>query len=220
METNRNTTLINFVQDGISISEKGFTKESLSISQTLMYNFRLNRDKKKPSLYKRHDRAKETPFPLYVAVKVYSASRSKTLLNWLYFCAGLSISYNRLLDVTKDMASRMLAQYEHDGVFIPRNLLKNVFTIFAKDNIDSNARSTTATKHYHGTSLSIFQFPTTDNPGEKIEYDLDLQNEGNQTNSKKIEKLPESFTLIKHFLSPISTLRNNNQPPNPVLPTF
>ena len=35
-----------------------------------------------------------------------------------------------------------------------------------------------------------------------------------------MEKLPESFTLIKHFLSPISTLRNNNQPPNPVLPTF
>ena len=39
-------TLINFVQDVIDASIKGFSKESLAISQTIMHNFRSNRDKK------------------------------------------------------------------------------------------------------------------------------------------------------------------------------
>ena len=39
-------TLINFEQDGIDASVDGFSKESLTISQTILYNFRFNCDKK------------------------------------------------------------------------------------------------------------------------------------------------------------------------------
>ena len=175
-------------------------------------------------MHKGHDIAKETPFPpfpLYVAIKIYSVSRSKTLINWLYFCAGISISYDRLLDVTRDMAMRSLSQYKRDGVFLPKNLLKNIFTIFAKDNID-NSRSSTASKHYHGTSLSIFQFPTLEIPGELIEQISPFpasDSDNLSSTSKKIETtLPESFTLIKRFLSTTTTIHNTKRLLHPVLP--
>ena len=170
-------TLVNFILKGINLSEKGFSKESLTLAQA-MFNFCFNRDGKRRSLKKRHDQTKETPFPLYVAIKVHSHSCSKTMINWLHFCAGISISYNQLLDITRDLANRILHQDKHDGVFIPCNLKTSIFTIIAKGNIDHNARSKTATKHYHRTSFSVFslfshffcilQFPSVVFPGDMI----------------------------------------------------
>ena len=127
-------TLVNFIQDGIDASVDGFSKESLAISQTILYNFRFNRDKKQIALHKRHDQTKETPFPMYIAIKIYHETRSKTLINWLYFCAGISISYSRLLDLLKDMSEKMIKRYHHDGeIFLPRILRRNLLTIVAKD---------------------------------------------------------------------------------------
>ena len=138
----------------IDLSEKGLSKEPLALAQT-MFKFCFNRDGKRRSLKKnRHDQSKETPFPLCVAIKICSHSRSKTMINWFYFKAGILISYDWLLNITRDLSNQILNQYERDGVFIPCNLKKNIFTIIAKDNIDHNARSTTATN----TSFSVFQF--------------------------------------------------------------
>ena len=36
-------------------------------------------------------------------------------------------------------------------------------------NIDHNPTVTTATTSFHGTSISLFQYPTSDNKGEKLE---------------------------------------------------
>ena len=92
--------LFNFILEGIDLSEKGFSKESLALVQAMMFNFSFNRHGKRRSLKKkRHDQSKETLFPVYVAIKIYSHSCSKTMINWLHFCAGISVSYNRLLDI-------------------------------------------------------------------------------------------------------------------------
>ena len=190
-------TLVNFVLEAIDLFEKGFSKESLAIAEAMMFNFRFNRDGKRRSLKKkRYGQSKEKPFPLYVAIKIYSHSRSKTMINWLHFCAGILISYNRLLDITRDLANRILHQYKCDGVFIPCNLKKNIFTIVAKDNIDHNARSTTATKHYHGTSFSVSQFPSVAFPDGMISYPDEFPTTTKTSNSKKVDSLPSSYTEI------------------------
>ena len=89
-------TPVDFILEGIDLSENGFSKESLALAQAMMLNFRFNRDgKRRSSKKKRHDQSKETTFPLYVAIKVYSHSGSKIIMNWLYFCTGVSISYSR-----------------------------------------------------------------------------------------------------------------------------
>ena len=75
-------------------------------------------------------------------------------------------------------------------MFLPRTLRKGILTIIAKNNIDKNSKSTTATRHFHGTSLSIFQFPTEESPGIETEYE-DLGNSSNQS-SPKINALPSS----------------------------
>lgn len=41
--------------------------------------------------------------------------------------------------------------------------------IYSGDNIDHNPSSTTAHSSFHGTGISIFQFPTVENPGTAIE---------------------------------------------------
>ena len=115
-------SLINFLQDGIDLIEKAYSKEALAISQTIMYNFSYNIENKGISSYKRHNKNTQPPFPLYVTVKSYSSSRSKTLVNWLYFCAGISLPYKSLLELTRDIANRMISQYNRDGAFLPRTL--------------------------------------------------------------------------------------------------
>ena len=50
---------------------------------------------------------------------------------------------------------------------IPSNARKGIFTVFVDDNMDQNSSSSTATMHFHGTSVSMFQFPIADVPGIK-----------------------------------------------------
>ena len=118
------------------------------------------------------------------------------MVNLLHFCVCISISYNWLLGITRDLENRILHQYKLDGVFIPCNLKKNIFTIITKDNIDHNARSATATKHYHGASFSVFQFPSVAFPGDMISYPDEIRTTIKSSNSKNVDSLPSSNTEI------------------------
>ena len=106
-----------------------------------------------------------------------------------------------------------------DGVFIPCNLKKNIFTIIAKDNIDHNAISATATKHYHGTSFSVFEFPSVVVPCDMISYPDELPTTTKPSNSKKVDSLPSSYTKIRRLFSPF-TSRTSLTAPIAVLPDF
>ena len=210
-------TLINFILEGIDLSTKGFSKESLFISQAMMFNFKSNRNKEAPVVDKRHHISRETPFPLYSAIKIYSMSRSKTIINWLFSC-GLCINYKRLLSITTGLANNMIQQYKLEGAFIPSNLRKNVFTIIAKDNIDHNARSTTATKHYHGTSFSVLQFPSLDMPGTVLSNSIETLSVRSK-DSLILDKLPSCYTNVHRFLSPQKLLYMTKSPFS-VTPSF
>ena len=64
-----------------------------------------------------------------------------------------------------------------------------------KDNVDMNARSTFVKLHYDGTSLSIVQLPTTENPG--INLGNGTPSEQSKKNSKKLSPLPAEYINIK-----------------------
>ena len=88
-----------------------------------------------------------------------------------------------------------------------------MFTIIAKDNIDQNSKSTTAKKHYHGTSMSVFLFPTISNPGEQISIPKTIDEVESDTpvsTSKKISSLPSSYTYIRNFLTSVKNLFAKN----------
>ena len=110
----------------------------------------------------------------------------------------------------------MIFQYNRDGAFLPRTLRKCILTIIAKDSIDQNSKSTTATRHYRGTSLSIFQFLTEENPGIAVEYG-DLENSSNRS-SFKIDALPSSYICVKNFFTPLQTLTMPSKLPSTPFP--
>ena len=102
---------------------------------------------------------------MYNSLKLYGTVRLKVIIG-NFFHLGLCVSYDRVLELTKEFADSLVNGYNVNGVFCPKTLKTGVFTIIAKDNIDHNARSTTATKHYHGTRMTAMQFIAEDNRDE------------------------------------------------------
>ena len=102
---------------------------------------------------------------IYPAIKIWSTARSKSLIDAL-FERGLCISYKRFLEMTKHIYDGMMFSFNEYQTFIPNHLKKSVFTVLVKDNIDLNASSNFVSSHYHGTSLSILQFPLEEEQGE------------------------------------------------------
>ena len=49
--------------------------------------------------------------------------------------------------------------YDVTGYVCPPRLQENVFTLAANDNLDHNPTSSTAKNYFHGTGISIFQYP-------------------------------------------------------------
>ena len=120
--------LISFLQDGIDLKDKGYMKEALAISQTITYNVRCSMKYKGISSYKQYSKNNKLPSLLYVSVKLYSSSLSKTLVNCLYFYTGISIPYKILLELTIDIANQVISQYNRSGTILPGTLRKSIMT--------------------------------------------------------------------------------------------
>ena len=88
---------------------------------------------------------------------------------------GLSVSYDRVMQVMNRTAN---AQYRADNVVCPMNLHSGLFTVAAADNIDHNLSSSTAHTSFHGTALSIMQFPLSGITKHKhCQYDMQSASE-------------------------------------------
>ena len=94
---------------------------------------------------------------------------------------------------------------------------KGILTIIPKDNINQNSTLTTATRHYHKISSSIFQLPTEENPGIAVKCE-DLEQSSNRS-SLKIDPLPSSSICLKYFLTALQTLTIPSKLPPIALPT-
>ena len=87
-----------------------------------------------------------------------------------------------------------LSLFENDDAVVPGNLRSGLFTIGAKDNIDKNSSCIVSKFHYHGTSLSLFQFPTYNNPGIERHYEKYVEIPSSM--SKKVRDLPDTVFQI------------------------
>ena len=48
---------------------------------------------------------------------------------------------------------------------LPCTLRRGIFTIFVDDKVDKKSSSVTAADHFHGTGVTLLQFPSEKNPG-------------------------------------------------------
>ena len=97
-------------------------------------------------------------------MNIYGTFRSKTVID-NFFNLGLRLSYDRILEFTKKLSDVQIENYELTGVFSPNPLRKSIFTVVAKDDIDFNATLSTPVKHFHGTNMTVMQFPSAENFG-------------------------------------------------------
>ena len=90
------------------------------------------------------------------------------------FHLQISITHKRVIEISNIIAVLLLKKYEEEKVFFPSTMKKELFTIIAKDNVDTNALSTLIKQHYHGISMTIMQFPSDINIGvtQRLLYDF------------------------------------------------
>ena len=114
---------------------------------------------------------------------------------------GISISYKRVIEVENSLGSGICKRFEDEGIACPLQLRKGLFTVGALDNINHNLSSTTAQGSFHGTGISIFQFPTMSNYGI-CRDPLIITSDFDSTEFS----LPESYTSIPAVTNKISEL--------------
>ena len=188
-------SLISMILDGPSNTSqaKPVSQAALTIAQLIVFNSHVRRRKDSVSMH--HSKEKETPLPEYIGLMVHALTRSRTLIDKLYEL-GLSISYDRVLEISSSMGNTVCEYYSENHVVCPPKLRGNLFTTAAVDNLDHNPSSATSKHSFHGTSLSMFQHPSKDEPG--IERGINLH----QTESKSISPLPEFYTNVPPVILP------------------
>ena len=104
----------------------------------------------------------------------------------------MCISYDRILHVTQGLGEALLQLFYDNEAVIPELLQTGLFTVGAKDNIDKNAHCTISKSHYHGTSMSLLQFPLSFNDGFERNYQQFVEVPSSRT--KKVGQLSSFYT--------------------------
>ena len=163
-------------------------KIACNISQLLIYNACKGTHHDVKSAAVRHNKKRETPFPLYHALKLHGNGRNKQQID-IDHEHGISVSYNRVMEVKQDIARAVCARHTQDGVVVPTNSRFKVFTTHDVDNIDSKAQGNFSMDEFHGYVLSVTNHLSHDNHGVKrtpIKLDpLDTSS----------PKLPDSYVI-------------------------
>ncbi len=182
--------LISMIMFGPTLrSEESINSQAcLTISQLVLFN--VKKKSHTDQKYHRHSLDREPPLPIYLGLNIHSQARSKKMidqLNELCIC----ISYDRVIQLEKNMALSMCQRFQDDNAVCPSHLRKGIFVAGALDNIDHNPSSTTAQSSFHGTGISIIQFPTKDNMGicrEPLSLGREI--------AMKEPLLPQSYTTV------------------------
>ena len=164
----------------------------LTIAQLIIFNS-IMRSRNESTDKSRHVRSRETPLPIYTALKIHGATRDRSLVD-LFYKLGMSISYDRLLSISTEITNSVIKRYEREGVVCPSKLKEGLFTTAAVDNIDHNPSSTSSHDSFHGTAISLVQHPTMEEPG--IDRAVDIIDPTKTSVSKKIAQLPSSYSQV------------------------
>ena len=186
------------------------SQSTLTIAGLIAYNYKKRTHKPEEAqqnVASHQLAAHETPIVSYASLKLYSCIRSKNILQKLH-SVGICSSYNRVIQILSDWASKSLKVYKSTDKVIPLKLQERVFTVFTKDNVDKNSSSNQGTKHFRGTSICTFS------PSKLFSCGSDRREVNNQSENVIHDfTLPTSYTDIPHVMikcdkysCPISTV--------------
>ena len=186
-------TLISFLIDGECNNVSNYSQATLTTAQIITSNCRKKKRKTLKNTSTHNSSSRETPFVIYTSLKIYATFSSRALID-KFFQLGICVSYTRVLEIMKYLYEKLRSSFSTHNTFIPHILRKDLFTVLAKDNIDKNAASTHAKSHYHGTSISILQFPTSEFRGTDLPS---LPPPDKLPSSNKLAPLPKEYTVVQ-----------------------
>ena len=134
----------------------GVSQASITIVQLLQCHISVRQWPGSIGVY--HQNTIETPLPIYAGLVVHARTRKRDLIETL-FDLGLSISYDRVMEISTTIGNHVCNYYQQNEVVCPPNLREGLFITAVIDNIDHNPSSTTATDALHGIGISLFQHP-------------------------------------------------------------
>ena len=195
-------SFMSMLLEGPSTAHNVCSQATISLSQLVVFNAVKRRRKSNSDVCSsrpimRHAAGREPPLPLYVGVMLHSSTRQKKVIN-KFHKLGLSISYDRVLQVLNKTANAVCKQYRYDNIVCPPNLQPHLFTIAAVDNIDHNLSSSTAQSSFHGTAISVLQFADSSSSTSQLFCACD----SNSSESVSDIVLPASYSDIAPYTLP------------------
>ena len=167
-------------------------KSVLSVSELVMFNTK-QKDvgNKTPSSKQYHARTHETPLAIYISLMIYFRTRQRDLVDKLSE-QGLCISYSRTMEIVTQLGNSVSSRFEEEQCVCPPKLKEDLFTVGAVDNIDHNTSSLRSRDSFHGTAISLMQFPTTENPGVPRGIPLIIP----KASSNDVTPMPAEYTDV------------------------
>ena len=89
---------------------------------------------------------------------MHSQTREKKVIEKLY-SNGLCISYDRVIEIENNITKDLCQKYKEAEIVCPPLLYSGLSTCAAIKNIGHNSSSSTSKSSFHGTSISLFQYP-------------------------------------------------------------
>lgn len=122
--------LMSMILDGPSIEDDVTSNQvALTIAQLLMFNCssrrRSSKEEVKVNPTMRHHIDRETPLPIYIGLMVHAKTRKRDLVDTM-FGLGLSISYNRVLDLSTELGNNIYHFYKDENAVCPPKLKKKI----------------------------------------------------------------------------------------------
>ena len=139
---------------------------ALKLSQLVRFNAV---KKNRTAMNCRHSQKNEPPLPILISLAVHSQTREKKIIEKLY-SNGLCISYDRVIEIEKNITKDLCQKYKEAEIVCPPSLYCGLFTCAAIDNIDHNSSSSTSKSSFHGTSISLFQYPAKEMQNKRFIY--------------------------------------------------
>ena len=154
-------TLISFILNGSNLKnqEKKESQACLTIGQAIVLNAK-KQSIADPEAKPRHSLEREAKLPVYIVLNIHGLTRSKHLINQLHKLES-AFPTNGFCSLNPDwIAKAICIRFHEDGVVSPVSLHRGLFNVGVLDNLNHNLNSATSQSSFHGTGISMFQFPS------------------------------------------------------------
>ena len=93
-------------------------------------------------------------FTIAIGLNIHATARDKKMIeNFKQF--GISISYDRVLQLESLLTRNLCEQFKKDNIVCPSQLRKGIFTVGNIDNLDHNPSSATGQGSSHGLATRV-----------------------------------------------------------------